>query len=81
MTENPNWVEIQDALLKELSVDRWRQEAVDWPDIVACVFQILLTVSMDYHAVQRHVKLDVKENCIAHPHLKSLKIISLLNTV
>ena len=39
MTANPNWVEIQEALLKEPTVDGHRQTAVDWPDIVAHVFE------------------------------------------
>ena len=39
MTANPNWVEIQEALLKEQTVDGHRQTAVDWPDIVARVFE------------------------------------------
>ena len=29
MTANPNWVEIQDALLRESTVDRQKQTAVD----------------------------------------------------
>ena len=39
MTANPNWVEIQEALLKEPTVDGQRQAAVDRPDIVARVFE------------------------------------------
>ena len=36
---NKNLVEIQEALLKEPTVDGQRQTAVDQPDIVACVFE------------------------------------------
>ena len=39
MTANPNWVEIQDALLRESTVDGQKQIAVDQPDIVARVFE------------------------------------------
>ena len=39
MTANPNWVEIQDALLKEPTIDGHKQTAADRPDIVAHVFE------------------------------------------
>jgi hypothetical protein len=39
MTANPNWVEIQEALLKEPTVNGHRQTAVDRPDIVVRVFE------------------------------------------
>ena len=39
MTANPNWPEIQEALLKEPTVDGEKQTAVDRPDIVARVFE------------------------------------------
>ena len=39
MTANPNWVEVQEALLKEPTVNGQRQTAVDQPDIVAHVFE------------------------------------------
>ena len=52
---NKNLVEIQEALLKEPTVDGQRQTAVDWPDIVACVFEekenaLLKEIKMDYLA-------------------------------
>ena len=45
MTANPNWPEIQDALLQEelpdpnFNAHRRKQTAYDRPDIVACVFE------------------------------------------
>ena len=39
MTANPNWVEIQEALLKEPTIEGQKQTAVDRPDIVARVFE------------------------------------------
>jgi hypothetical protein len=39
MTANPNWIEIQDAVLKEPTVGGRRQSAVDQPDIVVRVFE------------------------------------------
>ena len=35
MTANPNWDEIQEALLAEPMADGHRQSSTDWPDIVA----------------------------------------------
>lgn len=40
MTANPNWPEIQEALLKEENETGKKQTAADRPDIVARVFQL-----------------------------------------
>ena len=39
MTSNPNWVKVQEAVLKEPTVNGQIQKAVDRPDIVVCVFE------------------------------------------
>ena len=39
MTSNPNWPEVNDALLKEPTVNGVQQTAVERPDIVVCVFE------------------------------------------
>ena len=39
MTSNPNWVEVQEAVLKEPTVNGQIQKAVDRPDIVVRVFE------------------------------------------
>ncbi|KAG6897600.1 hypothetical protein C0995_010319, partial [Termitomyces sp. Mi166 len=40
MTANPNWPEVQEALLKEPAVNGKKQTASDRPDIVARVFEL-----------------------------------------
>ena len=62
MTANPNWVEIQDALLREPIVDGRRQEAVYRPDIVAHVFE------QKKNALLKEVKDGLFKNTAAMVH-------------
>ena len=62
MTANPTWAEIQEALLKEPSVNGKKQIAADQPDIVARVFEA------KKNQVLKEIKDGLFGSCIAHVH-------------
>jgi hypothetical protein len=68
MTANPNWPEIQDALLEEeppdadFTASRWKQAAYDRPDIVSRVFE------QKKNALIKDVKNGVLGKVVAHIH-------------
>ena len=62
MTANPNWPEVQEALLKEPLVNGKKQTASDQPDIVARVFEL------KNNALLQDIKYGLFGNCVAHIH-------------
>jgi hypothetical protein len=65
MTANPNWPEIQNALLEEESMDgghRKKQSSYDRPDIVARVFE------QKKNAVIKEIKNGIFGKAVAHIH-------------
>jgi hypothetical protein len=65
MTANPNWPEIQEALLEEESLDgghRQKQSSYDRPDIVSRVFE------QKKNAVIKEIKDGIFGKAVAHIH-------------